>query len=86
LVNRYCVETNCTIVSVDYRLAPEHKAPSGIYDGYGALKDIIENAHKHKIDRKRLGVFGEGAGGYITAGVCMMLAEKDESNLIKFQV
>jgi len=44
MVNRYAVEADVTIVSVDYRLAPESKAPAAFYDGYAALKWTLQRS------------------------------------------
>jgi acetyl esterase/lipase len=41
--NRYAVEGDCTVINVDYRLAPENKAPAGSCDSYAALKCIISD-------------------------------------------
>ena len=84
--NRYAVEGNCTVINVDYRVAPEHKAPAGSCDSYAALKCIISDYESFKIDTKRVGMFGNGAGAWICATVGMMLAEKDEIHLVKFQI
>ena len=44
LVNRMAEESDTVIINVEYRLAPEHKAPAAIYDGYAALKYVLENS------------------------------------------
>ena len=71
-------------MNVDYRLAPEHKAPCGIDDSYAAVKWVIANAERLGIDANRIALMGESGGGYITGGVSMRLAEADESHLVKF--
>jgi acetyl esterase len=73
-------------VNVDYRLAPEAKAPCGIDDCYAAVKWVIANAEELGIDANRIALMGESGGGYLTAGVSMRLAEADEGHLVKFQV
>ena len=85
LVNRYAVECDVTIVSVAYRLAPENKFPDPVYDAYAGLKWIISNADKLGIDKNRIAIFGESAGGYLTAAVSVLLADNNEGNLVKFQ-
>jgi len=82
--NRYAVESNVTIFNVDYRLCPENKAPAGICDAYAALKHVIGNAEKFGVDVDKIAIFGESGGGWITTGVGMMLAERDEGDLVKF--
>lgn len=86
LSSRYAVEADCTIVNVDYRLAPEAKAPAGIHDSYAALKWVLANAEKLGIDKNRVGMYGESGGGYICAGVAMCLAMAGEGALVKYQV
>ena len=72
------------VINVEYRLAPEHKAPAGIDDGYAALKWVIANAEDLGIDPTRIAIIGESGGGYITAGVAMRLAERREGGLVRF--
>ena len=84
ICNRYAVEGLCTIINVDFRNAPEHKAPAGLYDMYSVLKFVYDKAPYLGIDKERIGMFGESGGGYITAGACMILAEKNESHMCKF--
>lgn len=84
--NRYAVESGVQIISVKYRLAPEHKAPAGINDAYAAAKHVIEEPEKFGCDPKRVGIFGDSGGGYITAGVGMRFAQNDEGDKIRFQI
>lgn len=85
-MNRYAVEANVTVINVNYRLTPEAPAPKGIFDGYAALKDVLKNCEKYGVDPKRVAIFGESGGAYITAGVSLLLAEKDEGRLVRFQM
>jgi len=62
---------------VKYRLAPEAKAPFGIADGYAAFMDVRKNPKRFGCGRNKIGLFGISGGGYITAGVGLMLAERD---------
>jgi len=73
-----------TVMSVEFRLAPEHKAPKGINDGYASLKWVIKNAKDLGIDASRIALGGESGGAMITAGTCMRLAENNEGHLVKF--
>ena len=71
------------VFNVDYRLAPETKCPQNILDFYCSLKHVIDNADALGIDSSKVGISGESGGGYICFGTMVMLAERDESHLVK---
>lgn len=66
------------VFNVEFRNAPETKAPGGICDMYAVAKYVTQNAEYLSIDKNKIGLFGESGGGYITAGAGMVLAEKGE--------
>jgi acetyl esterase/lipase len=86
IVNRYVIETGCTIFNVDYGLAPEHnlaQGNSGMHDAYDAaisISDQIINEGAWGLNPERLAYFGESGGGYIAGAVGVLMAENNESH------
>lgn len=76
LCMRFVKEANCVVVSVDYRLAPEHPYPAPIEDCYSALKWIADNAELLNIDSNRIGVAGASAGGGLTAALTLLARDR----------
>ncbi|MER5390784.1 alpha/beta hydrolase [Saccharopolyspora sp. NPDC002686] len=64
--------TEAVVISVDYRLAPEHKAPAAAQDAYAALTWAAEHARELGGDPDRLVIAGDSAGGNLAAGACLV--------------
>jgi acetyl esterase len=71
-------DTKCTVVSIEYRLAPEHKFPTAIEECYVATKWIYEQAKELGLDDTRFAIMGDSAGGNIAAVVTHLTREKKE--------
>lgn len=71
--SRYlAVDSGAAVVSVDYRLAPEHPFPTAIEDAWDATRWVASHGEIIGIDTRKLAVLGESAGGNLAAVVCLM--------------
>ena len=64
----------CRVVSVDYRLAPEHPFPAALDDALAAVRHIGARAAEYGIDAMRLGICGDSAGGTLAAATAQTAA------------
>ncbi|KJC50482.1 acetyl hydrolase [Bradyrhizobium sp. LTSP885] len=62
----------CAVIAVDYRLAPEHRFPAAIDDGWSALTFVASQGASLKLDTTRIAVGGDSAGGNIAATLALM--------------
>lgn len=73
---RYVKEINCLIISPDYRLAPENRAPAAYEDCYAALLWFEANAKELGVDAERLAVTGLSCGGGLSIAVALMARDR----------
>jgi acetyl esterase len=64
---------HCAVVSLDYRLAPEHRFPTAVHDSWDALNWLQPHGRSLGLDTTRLAVGGDSAGGTL-ATVCALMA------------
>ncbi|HEV2370108.1 MAG TPA: alpha/beta hydrolase [Acidimicrobiales bacterium] len=73
---RLAENIGAVVVSVEYRLAPEHPYPAGIDDCFLALQWLHAEADALGVDRDRVAVAGSSAGGGLAAGVALMARDR----------
>lgn len=75
-LDRLVRETGCAVVSVDWRLAPEHPYPAGLDDAELVWRAMTDRAAALGLDPARLAVGGASAGAGLAAALCLRLRER----------
>jgi len=75
---RIAEELDCVVVSVEYRLAPETTAPGAVEDCYAALRWLHAAADEIGVDRARIAIGGESAGGGLAAALALLARDRAE--------
>jgi acetyl esterase/lipase len=73
---RLCDEVGAVVVSVEYRLAPEHPHPAPVEDCYAGLVWTAKNASELGIDADRLAIFGASAGGGLALATALVARDR----------
>lgn len=78
LCTRLADRCGAVVVSIDYRLAPEHRFPAAVDDAVGAYQWVLDNAAGLGVDPARVAVAGTSQGGTLAAVVCQERRRRGE--------
>jgi len=81
IARNLCAGAAALVVSVDYRMGPEHRFPAAVLDCFAALQWLSENAASLGADPSRLGVHGDSAGANLAAVVALMARDEGRPKL-----
>src|SRR3954463_609186 len=81
IARNLCHGAAALVMSVDYRMGPEHRFPAAVEDSFAALEWLHANAAGLGVDPERLGVHGDSAGANLAAVVALMARDRGGPSL-----
>mgnify|MGYP003884491599 CR=1 FL=1 len=72
----FCAQTGATVVSVDYRLTPEHPHPAAFDDCLGVLRHVAAHPDAFAAEAGRIAVVGDSAGGHLAVALCLAARDR----------
>jgi len=82
LICDYALSVPCKVIFVDYRLAPRFPYPYGLEDCYSAYRWIVDNSSRYDIDKNKIAVCGDSAGGGLAASLAWMVRDRLRTGLL----
>src|SRR5690606_33038308 len=81
IARNLCAGAEAVVVSVDYRMGPEHKFPAAVDDAWAALRWLADGAPGLGVDAGRLAVCGDSAGANLAAVVALLARDAGAPSL-----
>ena len=85
IARNLCREAGCMVVSVDYRMGPEHPFPAAVEDCFAVVRQLAEHGGRIGADPERIAVGGDSAGGNLAA-VAALLARDEGGPALRCQL
>lgn len=77
IAKKYALQVGCKVVFAQYRLMPKHQHPTPAEDCFAIYKWTVENAEQLHIDKNKIAVGGDSAGGALATAVCQMARDRN---------
>lgn len=75
MCRRLAAEAGCVVVSVGYRLAPEHPFPAAVEDARAVTADVVDRASRYGVDPRAVAVAGDSAGGNLATVAARLMRD-----------
>ncbi|XP_032991879.1 arylacetamide deacetylase-like 4 isoform X2 [Lacerta agilis] len=82
----FASQTDSVVISVEFRLAPEHPYPVPVQDCLTAAIYFLKNAKEYGVDPSRIAIVGESSGGTFAAAICQELVTREDLPRVRAQV